>query len=229
MQYIIYFTFLLALLQGCTNKTTESEFPNAGVITYMIDYPKEISDSPTASLLPNQLKLSFKNNMRRYEFKGSYDIFSLDFYSLSENDSSTTVFRFMGNGLIHVGDVGSNFFFFDKKQTPIIELLDNQPKQIAQKSCSKAIVNYPGSKPFNVYYSEDIDLEMPNRNTPFTEIPGVLLEFYVDYNEVRFHFTARDINYNIPEDSVFAVPNIEKVAAESEIGNLILTLIETLM
>ncbi len=228
MQYITFFILLSALLQGCASGSKDPDFPSAGVITYRIDYPLEISDSPAAKLMPNQLKLSFKNNMRRYNFNGSFNIFSLDFISLSPTDSCVTIFRFMDNNLLHAGPVESNFFLFDKKNEPIIKLVDNETKEIAKMTCFKAIVNYPDGEPFSVYYSKDVDLQMPNRHTPYAEIPGVLMEFYVDHNNVRFHFTALDIDYTIPEDSVFTIPRIAKATPEDEIEDLILTLIKTL-
>ena len=37
--------------------------------------------------------------------------------------------------------------------------------------------------PIDVYYTEDIHIENPNRNTPFSEINGVLLEFETTMNQ----------------------------------------------
>ncbi len=228
MQYITYFMLLSVLLQGCASSSKQPDFPSAGVITYHIDYPDEIGNSPAAKLMPNQLKLSFKNNMRRYNFNGSFNIFSLDFISLSPTDSCVTLFRFMDSNLLHASPVDSNFFLFDKKNDPIIKLIESQTKEIAKMICFKASVKYPDGESFSVYYSKDIDLQMPNRHTPYSEIPGVLMEFYLDYNDVRFHFTANHIDYTIPEDSVFEIPSIAKETPESEIEDLILTLIKTL-
>lgn len=228
MQYITYFILLSFFLQGCASDSKDSDFPSAGVITYNIDYPEEISGLSMASLMPNTLKLSFKNNMRRYHFNGGFNIFSLEFISLSPTDSCVTIFRFMDSNLLHASPVESNFFLFDKKNDPVIALIDSETKEIANMTCYKATVSYPNGEPFSVYYSKDVDLQMPNRHTPYTKIPGVLMEFYVDYNNVRFHFTANHIDYTIPEDTVFNIPRIAKATPESEIEDLILTLIETL-
>ena len=228
MQYITYFILLSVFLQGCANSSKESDFPSAGVITYRIDYPQGIADSPMASLMPNQLKLSFKNHKRRYHFNGSFNIFSLDFISLSPNDSCVTLFRFMDNNLLHASPVESNFFLFDKEYDPTIKLIDSETKEIAKMTCFKASVNYPGGEPFSVYYTKDVDLKMPNRHTPYAEIPGILMEFYLDYNDVRFHFVANHIDYTVPDDTVFAIPDIAKATPESEIEDLVLTLIQTL-
>ena len=228
MQYISYLILFSVLLQGCASSSKDLDFPSAGVITYAIDYPDEISDSPSAKLMPNQLKLSFKNHKRRYHFNGTFNIFSLDFISLSPTDSCVTIFRFMDNNLLHAGSVGSNFFLFDKKSDPTIKLIESETKEIAEMTCFKAIVDYPDVEPFSVYYSKNVDLKMPNRHTPYAEIPGILMEFYLDYNDVRFHFVANHIDYTVPDDTVFAIPDIAKATPESEIEDLVLTLIQTL-
>ncbi|GAF05056.1 hypothetical protein [Saccharicrinis fermentans] len=118
MKYTAYIVLLSVLIQGCKNKSNKSEYPTAGVISYTIIYPEEITKSPTGSLMPRILKLSFKDNQTRFSFKGSFNIFSLDFYSLSTKDSCATVFRFMDNNLLHTGSTDSNFFFFGNNTNP---------------------------------------------------------------------------------------------------------------
>ncbi|SMO51154.1 GLPGLI family protein [Saccharicrinis carchari] len=225
MRFISYIIILLILLQACANSSQRSDFPNAGEITYRIHYPEEISESPTSNLMPGELILRFNDNMRRYSFKGSFNIFSLDFYSLSPSDSCATIFRFMDNHLLDMGSSESNFFFFDKANEPIIKLIDGPTKDIAGVPCLEATINYPGKETFSVFYTKSINLNMPNRNTPFDKIPGVLMEFFVNYNGVRFHFTAQNIDFIPPEESEFELPDGAKHTSEKEIEGMILTLI----
>lgn len=214
------------LIQGCKQKSNKSDFPSAGTITYVIDYPKTITDSPTGSLMPRKLKLTFKDNKTHYSFKASFNVFSLDFYSSSNADSCTTLFHFMDKNLLHVGTINSTFFFFDKEVKPTIELNENETKEIAGVQCYQALIKFENQKQFLVYYTKSIDLKQPNRHTHLNEIPGVLMDFYVDYNNVRFHFTADKIDYEIPPQSMFEVPNSAKRTQKEEIESLINTLIK---
>ncbi|MGQ1787743.1 MULTISPECIES: hypothetical protein [unclassified Saccharicrinis] len=225
MKYTAYIVLLSVLIQGCINKSNKPEFPNAGVITYNIAYPKEITDSPTGSLMPRELKLIFKDNRTRFSFKGSFNIFSLDFYSPSAKDSCATLFRFMDNNLLHIGPISSNFFFFNNGSTPSITYLKNETKNVAGISCSKAMVQFDKDEPFAIYYTGDINIDNPNRHTPFKEIPGILMEFHIDFNGVRFYFKACDVDYTIPDNAAFKIPSGFKRTPEKEIEALILTMI----
>ncbi|WP_075591381.1 hypothetical protein [Labilibacter marinus] len=225
MKFIIYIALLSVIIQGCKTKADQSDFPSAGVVTYSINYPEEVSKSASSSLMPDKMTLSFRDNKVRYNLKGSFNVFALDFFSPAIDDSCATIFRFMDNKLMYKGACRSNFFFFNDQVSPEITYFKDETKEIAGLTCRKGEVTFKGLPTFDIYYAESINIDIPNRHTPFSEVPGLLLEFSVDYNGVRFHFTAKDIDYNIPSKSTFKVPNKSKNVPESEIEDLIITLI----
>ena len=224
MKHVYYIVLFSVILQGCKNKSKTDEFPSAGTITYSIDYSKEIKNSSTIGLMPREMTLSFKDHKTHYSFKSMFNVFSLDFYSPSSYDSCSTLFKFIDDCLIHVGSVNSNFFFFDQDLNPEIEYSENETKEIVDLSCEKAIVKFDDHSTYPIYYTKSIDLNQPNRHTPFKEVPGVLLEFCIDYNGIRFHFEASEIDYSIPKDTAFEIPQNVKRSTKSEIEGLIITL-----
>ena len=225
MKYTVYIILLSVFIQACGDKAAKSEFPSAGVITYVIDYPAQITNSPTGNLMPDKMMLSFNEHQIHYNFKGSFNVFSLDFYSPYPEDSCATVFRFMNNKMVSKGSVNSNFFIFDEGTTPRIKFNKKERKMIAGMACKKGEVTFKNFPPIEIYYTDSINLHNPNRHTPFENVPGVMLEFSVDYNGVRFHFKADKVDYSIPKKSEFDLPQNAKNIQRSEIEDLIITLI----
>ncbi len=225
MKNLLYIAVMSIVIQSCVNKEIHNERPDAGTITYSIKYPEEIADLPTTSLMPKHMKFSFWQDHTRIGLKGSFNIFALDFYSPSTQDSCSTLFRFIDNKLIHTAPLASNFFFFDQDIKPSINLNYTETKEIEGLTCKKAQISYPKGDPFFVYYTQDIKLNNPNRHTPLADVPGVVLDFYVDYNDIRFHFSACKIDFETPEHKLFELPTDAKTSSKSEIEGMVLTLI----
>ena len=227
MRLAAYILLLSVFLQGCGDKSPHSGFPSAGVITYAIDYPEEITNSPTGSLMPDKMTLSFRDQQIRYHFKGSFNVFSLDFYSPCPEDSCTTVFRFMDKKMLSKGSEDVNFFIFNEGTTPSVTIKKDGTKEIAGMTCRHGKVRFKGAPEIDIYFSDSINLRKPNRHTPFEKVPGVMLEFSVDYNGVRFHFVAEEVDFAIPEKAMFTVPHETKTSHQEEIEDLIVTLIKS--
>ena len=213
------------MLSGCKSTDNKTELPDEGVISYAIEYPNEITELPTSSLMPKNMKFSFKKQRIKYSLKGSFNIFSLNFISASPSDSCTTLFRFIDKNLTSTTPSDKKIFFFDTNDTPTITYLNDETKVIAGFNCKKAMVNFKDTEPFYVFYTNEINLQHPNRNSLLNEINAVLLEFFVDFNGVRFHFTAEDFDYSHPPRSEFKIPKKTEQSTQAEIEALIITLI----
>ncbi|TLX72640.1 hypothetical protein E9993_17540 [Labilibacter sediminis] len=226
MKHLIYIFFISFFLFSCNNKKTKkTALPEQGVISYAIEYPNEISQAPTASLMPQTMKFSFKKQKIAYYLKGSFNIFSLNFISHSPTDSCTTIFRFIDRNLESSTPPDKRIFLFNTKETPKIIYLNNHTKVIAGFNCRKALVTFKETEPFYVYYTNEINLINPNRNSILGDIKGVLMEFFIDFNGVRFHFTAENFDSSNPPRSEFKIPRKTEPSTQEEIEALIITLI----
>ncbi|WP_152541856.1 hypothetical protein [Saccharicrinis fermentans] len=111
--------------------------------------------------------------------------------------------------------------------TPTITYINDESKEVAGIQCKKAMVQFDSGDPFEVFYTNDIHIDQPNRHTPFRKVPGVLMEFHIDFNGIRFLFKASDISYDSPKKSTFNIPEDATPTPEKEIEALILTMIES--
>lgn len=225
MRHLSNTLVVLLLLSGCNNIEKKNNVPDTGVISYLVEYPEEISNSPNGSLMPKELLLSFSEQQLKISLKGSFNVFSLNFISLTPNDSCTTIFKVMDKNLISKDPNNKQLFFFNRTGHPEITFLNHETKVIAGFKCKKAVVKFKDFDAYNVFYTSDINLQSPNRNTPLTEIKGVLMDFFVLYNGIKFHFIANSFDNSHPSYVEFKIPENAKQSSQKEIETLITSLI----
>ena len=125
----------------------------------------------------------------------------------------------------------------DKKQTllifnelgqPRIKLYKDSIKMIAGFPCKKATISFPktNTRTMDIYYSEEIGKNKPNRNTPFEKIPGVLMQFNFFYKNLSFNLTAEKFTPLAIQESDFQIPKEYKETTEEEIESFIGTLLQ---
>jgi hypothetical protein len=79
---------------------------------------------------------------------------------------------------------------------------------IAGYKCTMAKITFPDDihPSFTVYYTNDIHLQTPNWNSPFSKIEGVLMEYQVDRYGLEMKFTAKKVTKADVESSSFEIP-----------------------
>ena len=96
-------------------------------------------------------------------------------------------------------------------------------KQILGLNCKRALAILDDSlhTTFEIYYTDEIDIDDPNAQTPFAEIDGVMLEFTSLINGVRMHFLAGSIAADSISDNEFVIPPDYKQVSRSEMVDII--------
>jgi GLPGLI family protein len=227
MKHFSLYIIIGTLLWSCNSPKTKKNNPDAGKIEYIIKYPSSISNSPTSIFLPQSLILMFHENQIKYLFNGSLNIFSLHFLSPSPEDSCHISLHFMNKNLYYSTDSSNNFFLFNTQNITHITYDDEEIKNIAGFKCKKAYLHYKDAKPANIYYTEEIKLKKPNRHTPLKDIPGLLMQFPVEYNGIKFEFTAQKFESTIPTDSNFLKPKQIAQSSEKEIETIIMNILNS--
>ena len=109
-------------------------------------------------------------------------------------------------------------------------------KVFFEKDTSRTILGYEAQKAIIklgktnseiiVWYTPEIAIPTTNKNTPFAEIPGVLLEFSIFYNDVMFTLTPQSIIGDTLPESIFEIPVDYQPATIQEIEQTISTIIK---
>lgn len=198
---------ILILSWGCKSKSEDSNKITEGIITYDVSYYTSEKDNPIIALLPNKVELRFKDNNICLISEGYLGFFSTKFVSKLENESSNILLKILNNKLNYQFPKDEVAFVYNQLPPVKIEYNDST-KLIAGYNCQQAqIFNKENSlENVKLYYTSEIGLKSPNRNTPLYQIPGVLMEFETTMNQVKAKFTAQKVSLSIVDDNDFEIP-----------------------
>ncbi len=198
---------ILLLAVGCKLKSEPDNKINEGIITYDVSYFTTEKDNPIIALLPNKVELHFKNNNICLISEGYLGFFSTKFISKYENKSSNILLKVLSNKLNYEFPKDEVAFVYSQQPPTKIEYQDST-KQIAGYKCKQATIYFDDKTQTKVelFYTIDIELKDPNRNTPLCNIPGVLMEFETTMNQVKTKFTAQSVNLTSISEEEFNIP-----------------------
>ncbi len=198
---------VLFLSWSCKTSSESSNKISEGIITYNVSYFSSEKDNPIIALLPNKVELRFKDNNICLISEGYLGFFSTKFVSKYKNDNSNILLKVLSNKLNYEFPKDEIAFLYNQLPPSKIEYTDSI-KIIAGYNCKQAIIRVQDQKAtqISLYYTSEIALKAPNRNTPLYKIPGVLMEFETTMNQVKTKFTAQSISLNKVSDEDFNIP-----------------------
>lgn len=211
------------MINSCNLRTKAKEDIMEGKVIYKITYPKEISSNTMSFLFPKEMNLFFKNDKQRASFKGNMSLYSLDFIHYNKSDSFFTLLQVLDKKMYVPYSKSGDIFLFQNYSNEKVIFSQGETRKIAGFNCEKAQIKPKNeeSPDITIWYTKEIGVKNPNRNTPFEKIPGVMLEFEVDYQNIVFHFKAEKvIPASIPEET-FTIPTDYTISSTSDIESLI--------
>jgi GLPGLI family protein len=211
------------MINSCNLIPKGKEEINEGQVIYKITYPKELNEHTMSFLFPKEMNLFFKDDKQRATFKGTMNLYSLDFIHLNKSDSFFTLMKVLDKKLYVPNAKSGDIFLFQNYTNEKVIFSRGETRKIAGFNCEKAEIK-PNNSDFpdiTIWYTNDIGVNNPNRNTPFEKIPGVMLEFEVSYQSIVFHFKADKVIPTEVAEEVFMVPDTYTTSTISEIEELI--------
>lgn len=207
MKLSLSIILILFLTWSCKTNSESSNKISEGIITYDVSYYSSEKDNPIIALLPNKVELRFKDNNICLISEGYLGFFSTKFISNYKSDNSNILLKVLSNKLNYEFPKDEIAFLYNQLPPTKIEYTDST-KIIAGYNCKQAIIRDQDHKAtqISLYYTSEIGLENPNRNTPLYKIPGVLMEFETTMNQVRTKFTAQSLNLDKVNDEDFNIP-----------------------
>lgn len=207
MKHTTLILIILHLFISCSSKSNKVKADAEGTITYKLCYETSEDSNPIIALLPTQVEYKFKNNNILVLSEGYLGFFSTKFISKIDEPNSSILFKILNNRMNYEFSSEEIPFIYNQKVATKIKYL-NTDKIIAGYKCKLArvfIEDIPN--PIDVYYTEDIQLKNPNRNTPFSKINGVLLEFETTMNKFKVKFSAQNVSLTPVNKDEFIIPS----------------------
>lgn len=187
-----------------------------GTLKYKITYLQSEKENPIVSLMPGYLQMSFKDNSVRMDVEGWMGIFKSTFIRQYDLNRSVNMLKMMNKKYYYVCS-GSTDFMGMQTYNDVSVSFDDEMKKILDFDCKHARVTADsGQLVFDLYYTTDIAIEAPNNQSPFKEIPGVLMEFQIKINGISMYLEAAEIKEVDIPDEEFKIPdNYEEVAKDT--------------
>lgn len=195
-----------------------------GEIFFTIKYIKNPSSLPK-DLLPRELTISFRNDLFHTELNAPFG-----------NTGITTII----NPKEGIYDTYLNMLSFkyyfkggaDDIQPGFSSMRGISFRETGKKSeicglnCQQLEVRLPGSNMVRyVWYTNEINVENPNRMTPYREIDGVLMDFFYVIGEAELQFIADEVFVRDIPDKDFEKKKNYKEVSGGYLDSLILKMI----
>jgi len=205
-QAILFFSLVGVLFFNSCSKIDYSGKVKEGIIEYDIEYLNSTEVS-VSNLLPKRMVIKFKNNNTINKIESFSGIVSFTHLSNYKKKKHVTLVKLLNKKFqYHEENTLSSLNF---ESLPGMKLIPtDEYTKIAGYNCRKVRATFEDSTDasFDIYYTNEIKIANPNRNTPYKEIEGVLLQFDVKMYNFNVRFKANSIQKCKVSDSEFAVP-----------------------
>lgn len=195
---------------------------DSGTIAYEITYPDSMKGDMMTSMLPSKMLLKFIPGFVSNEFKAGMGIITATIIAAEEDKTLISLFKVIDKryALVYTPEETKA----EMSKMPKFSIsFKKDTKMVAGYKCKKALLTQI-DKPqnvFPVYYSTDINLKNPNWNLPYSEVPGVLMEYPIQHKEIFMILKAKKVTLEAPEESQFSVSKEYKVVKKEELPEII--------
>jgi GLPGLI family protein len=218
-------TLLVILLVDCNRGKRPGL--TEGRIDFKITYEQQEIGGYSASLLPSKMTMEFRDNMVKNTIQGGMGFFNLVNVSDLNNYQFITYLKFIDKKYIFKGDKNEPPCCFGLMDGMDIEFT-RQTKEIIGFDCRKAIASFPDGdiESFDIWYTEELQLNKPNGNSPFQKIPGVLLEFNTIMGNANMHMVAKSCDVTRIPARIFELPKNYTKVSKLEIETILNALLD---
>lgn len=167
------------------------------------------------------MEIFFKENNTISSIEGSMGLFKMAQIYNADRNKYSTLLKIWNKRYMYEIKADKSKPDFGILKNLKIELTEGS-KEIAGYNCKRALAYLKGqSNPLELYYTDEILIDEPNAHNPYTEIKGVLLEFYLYINDIQMHLLADRIENTVVDSTSFLIPPGYKPVTKREMEKII--------
>jgi hypothetical protein len=176
---------------SCSEKG--GRFISQGEIHYTIRYSGSFGPMPK-EVLPKNLIVSFKQDKILFEMISSFGNSGILNLANPEKKIFDTYFSLFTLKYFYAVQPGEEYPGFETMNGIDIKKT-SKTSVICGYNCKSAEVTFPydRSKVFEIWYTNEIDVKNPNTATPFSQIDGVLMNFFFLLGQAELQFSAENV------------------------------------
>jgi hypothetical protein len=166
---------------------------NQGEIHYSINYMGSIGSVPK-EVLPRNLVVTFKHNKILFEMISPIGNSGIINLSNPEKDLYDTYFSLFTIKYYYAAQKGEMYPGFEAMEGMELHKTE-RTAVICGFNCKNAEVTFPSDrqKKYDIWYTNEINVQNPNAASPFHEIDGVLMSFFFLIGHSEMEFTAETV------------------------------------
>jgi hypothetical protein len=175
-------------------------------------------DNPMAGVAPSQMTVKFKKDKFAAEMS-TMGVFTTTFITDPQTKTLTQMVRVWDDKMACVEtEKDINRELEDYKLT--FEFT-KETKMIAGLKCRKAIATKVAdpSQKFDVWYTEELNVQSPNFSNPYCEIKGMLMEYRLKKFDLEMNFKAVSVSADKIADETFVLPAYYNIVTVDSMRN----------
>ena len=203
---IISLLLFLFFSYGCRNILSKKRIQE-GIATFNIKYETTKEENPIVILLPGKMNTYFQDNKTATVVEGFFGTFRMVMLTRPDLDRKYTIIRVLDKKYIYETDMDGIPFSSSEMQNLQITFLDTT-LTFKGFTCKAAAVRCPSIQPdtFWVYYTTDIGIKHANSNSPYYQIPGVLIKFKLKLLGIVMDISLDKVTSEKIDPSLLEVP-----------------------
>jgi hypothetical protein len=199
--YVLFIAVICAIT-GFSCKEKGGKYINQGEIHYNIDYVGNFGPMPK-EVLPKNLIVSFKDNKILFEMISSFG--NSGIFNLANPDKGIldTYFSLFTLKYFYPVQPGEQYPGFESMKGIAIRKT-TKTSVICGFNCKNAEITFPAdrNKIYDIWYTNEINIKNPNIATPYSQIDGVLMNFFFFLGPAELHFDAETVyKKSIPDEA----------------------------
>lgn len=218
-------TILFLAINSCS-KAGKSNSNLEGTITYDLTYPYE-ANSVMMDLYPTQMILHFKGEKIHSEIKSSYNLLTNDIIIDNENRTFIQLIKNMSNRQGMKLNESETLEWY--KRYPNYQMIPtDEAVTIAGYVCKKTIARPDNDSlpSIELYHTKGLGISSANWWNPFNKVDGFLLGYDLEQYGMCMRFRAKEVKFELVEDSKFAIPESYEMSDASNMDTVLKSVID---
>ncbi|MDA3866754.1 MAG: hypothetical protein PF489_08415 [Salinivirgaceae bacterium] len=208
---VLFFLVIFVVFSSCSQK-------NQGVIEYTITYEQSKEENPLVNLMPTQMNFYFTDDKVLTQIEGWMGIFKSHQLSSLQDSTNILLMKLLDKKFYFTRKLSEDPLAFEKVNILKLDYIEKDTlyKDYKCKQVLAEVMVDSVRRQFRFLYTNDIKVNSPNRNNPFSQIPGVLMKFNMNFRGIAMQMEFKDYRDTTFTESTFEIPADYKEVSREE-------------
>ena len=193
--------FIVSSLCSCGNRSGSGI--DQGEIHFSIAYVGQMMGIKK-EIMPKQMVVSFKDDKVLFDMTSNIGRSGIMILSNPDDDIYDMYCSVLTSRYYYGAKSGEMYPGFGAMKGIVVEETSKEAVICGYNAhCAEVTLPSKSGVKYEVWYTKEIDLDNPNRATPFKDIDGVILKFFYVIGDLEMHFSAENVYSKNIDDALF--------------------------